>query len=200
MPERRRETQPIVGFPVDLAWQCSSKVDIEFSNVVSGPPSRGRGLGVLFQYKIGEDAGVRKSFTLLMALAMLISPEAASAFPIEHPTMQYAPAVNSAIEQVVYRRRTTVRHNTTVRRGPRGGTVVRRNTTVRRNTVARRTVVARPVRPWVRRPYYGRVVAGVALGTVVAVAATRAPAAPASNLCWYWSNSSQTRGYWDYCR
>jgi len=53
------------------------------------------------------------------------------------------------------------------------------------------------VRPWRRRPYYGRVVAGVALGTVFA--ATVVPRAPASGLCWYWSNPAQTHGYWDYC-
>jgi hypothetical protein len=53
------------------------------------------------------------------------------------------------------------------------------------------------VRPWVRRPYFGAVVAGVTLGTVIA--ATAIPPAPSSDLCWYWSNSSRTRGYWDYC-
>lgn len=54
------------------------------------------------------------------------------------------------------------------------------------------------VRPWVRRPYYGTVVAGVALGTIIAVSSI--PPAPSSDLCWYWSNSSQTQGYWDYCQ
>ena len=53
------------------------------------------------------------------------------------------------------------------------------------------------VRPWRRRPYYGSVVAGVALGTVIAAAAV--PRAPASDLCWYWSNPARTHGYWDYC-
>ena len=62
-----------------------------------------------------------------------------------------------------------------------------------------RPVVARgAVRPWVRRPYFGTVVAGVALGTIVTTSTV--PAAPASNLCWYWADSSKTRGYWDYCR
>ena len=58
--------------------------------------------------------------------------------------------------------------------------------------------VVRPVRPWVRRPYYGTLVAGVTLGTVIA--ASTIPPAPSSDLCWYWSNSSKTRGYWDYCQ
>jgi len=55
-------------------------------------------------------------------------------------------------------------------------------------------------RPWVRRPYYGRVIAGVALGTIIAVtAAGLVPRRPAPDLCWYWSDPYQTRGYWDYC-
>jgi hypothetical protein len=54
------------------------------------------------------------------------------------------------------------------------------------------------VRPWVRRPYFGTVVGGVALGTLIA--ATAVPAVPAPGLCWYWTDSSQTQGYWDYCQ
>jgi hypothetical protein len=80
------------------------------------------------------------------------------------------------------------------------------NRNVNRNVNVNRAVVGgvggvavvRPIRPWVRRPYYGTVVAGVALGTVIA--ASTIPTAPSSNLCWYWSNSSHTRGYWDYCQ
>jgi hypothetical protein len=78
----------------------------------------------------------------------------------------------------------------------RGGAAVGGAAAVRRTSVA----VARPVRPWVRRPYYGRVVGGVALGTLIAVSAGAVPAAPASDLCWYWADPSQTQGYWDYCR
>jgi len=26
------------------------------------------------------------------------------------------------------------------------------------------------------------------------------PAAPAPNMCWFWADSTQTSGYWDYCR
>src|SRR5262249_35451392 len=55
-------------------------------------------------------------------------------------------------------------------------------------------------RPWVRRPYYGRIIAGVGLGTIIAVAAAGAvPARPAADLCWYWADPYRTRGYWDYC-
>jgi hypothetical protein len=55
-------------------------------------------------------------------------------------------------------------------------------------------------RPWSRRPYYGTIIAGVALGTIVTVAAVGlVPARPAPNLCWYWADPYRNRGYWDYC-
>jgi hypothetical protein len=87
---------------------------------------------------------------------------------------------------------------------------VNRNANVDRNVNINRNIarvgvggvggvgVVRPVRPRVRRPYYGTVIAGITLGTIIA--ATAVPAAPGPDLCWYWSNSSQTRGYWDYCK
>jgi hypothetical protein len=56
------------------------------------------------------------------------------------------------------------------------------------------------VRPWVKKPHYGQVVAGVALGTiVVASGAGVVPVAPAPHLCWYWTNPVKDKGYWDYC-
>jgi hypothetical protein len=97
--------------------------------------------------------------------------------------------------------------STTAVRGPRGNVAVRSNTAakgprgnvaVRGGTAVRANAVVRPVRPWVSRPYYGTVVGGIALGTIIA--ATVVPTAPADNLCWYWSNSSHSRGYWDYCQ
>lgn len=63
--------------------------------------------------------------------------------------------------------------------------------------------VVRPVivQPWRPRPHYGTLIAGVALGTLVTAAAVGSvPAAPASNVCWYWADSSMVQGYWDYCR
>src|SRR5262245_31331915 len=55
-------------------------------------------------------------------------------------------------------------------------------------------------RPWVRRPYYGTIVAGVALGTIITVAAVGlVPPRPAPNLCWYWADPYGNVGYWDYC-
>jgi len=66
----------------------------------------------------------------------------------------------------------------------------------------RNITVSRPYgfggyRRWEKRPYFGIVVAGVTLGSVVA--ATAVPPSPASNLCWYWADQGGTRGYWDYC-
>jgi hypothetical protein len=50
----------------------------------------------------------------------------------------------------------------------------------------------------VRRPYFGTIVGGVALGALIA--ATAVPVTPADGLCWYWVDPSQTQGYWDYCQ
>jgi len=62
-------------------------------------------------------------------------------------------------------------------------------------------VFVRGYRPFYRRPWFGTVVGGVALGTIVTAAAIgAAPAyAPAPGLCWYWADPSLTTGYWDYC-
>lgn len=71
--------------------------------------------------------------------------------------------------------------------------------TAKRATVAvNSTEVARPVRPWVQQPYYGSRFDGVVLGSVVA--ANTVPMSPSVDLCWYWSNSARTRGYWDFCQ
>lgn len=55
-------------------------------------------------------------------------------------------------------------------------------------------------RPWYRRPYYGTIIGGIALGTIVAATAYGlAPPRPRPDLCWYWADEFQSRGYWDYC-
>jgi hypothetical protein len=30
-------------------------------------------------------------------------------------------------------------------------------------------------------------------------AAGTVPVAPAENMCWFWADSAQVNGYWDYC-
>jgi len=64
-----------------------------------------------------------------------------------------------------------------------------------------RPAFVRAYRPFYRRPWFGTVVGGVALGTILTVAAVgTAPAyAPAPDLCWFWADPSLTSGYWDYC-
>jgi hypothetical protein len=118
---------------------------------------------------------------------------------------------------------------TTVARGPRGGTAFRRTTAVRgpRGGVAvrRTTAVSRPgyrgggvrraavVRPgwrgggvrWARPGNYwwrpgGAIAAGAAIGFVTAATAVAwAGAAPAPNMCWYYTDASRTQGFWDAC-
>jgi len=117
-----------------------------------------------------------------------------------------------AVETVALRKSVTVTRHVAVRH--RGVTVRTRHVAVRHRGVAARrthvavgrrgavavksTAVVRPVRPWVLQPYYGTVFDGVTLGAVIA--ATAVPTSPSIDLCWYWSNSSQTRGYWDFCQ
>jgi hypothetical protein len=84
-------------------------------------------------------------------------------------------------------------------RGPNGGTAVRSPYGGAAAVGPNGGVAVRGAiyRPYVRAPYYGAVVAGVALGTVIAVSAP--PPVPAPGLCWFWSNPAGTQGYWDYC-
>ena len=57
---------------------------------------------------------------------------------------------------------------------------------------------ARPGRYWWRPG--GAIAAGAAIGFVsAATAAAWAGAAPAANMCWYYTDPSQTQSFWDYC-
>ncbi|ABE63744.1 hypothetical protein Nham_2986 [Nitrobacter hamburgensis X14] len=92
--------------------------------------------------------------------------------------------------------------------GRRGG-VAHRSRTVVRPGVGRRYVgPVRPVRPvgrWVRPARYwwpvgGAVAAGAAVGFVTAATASAwAGAPPAPGYCWYYTDSSRTKGFWDAC-
>ena len=117
-----------------------------------------------------------------------------------------------AIETAALRRDVRVTRHVAVRH--RGVAVRTRHVAIRHRGVAARrthaavggrgavavksTTVVRPVRPWVQQPYYGAVFDGVTLGAVIA--ANAVPTLPSIDVCWYWSNSSKTRGYWDFCQ
>jgi hypothetical protein len=102
-----------------------------------------------------------------------------------------------------------VRSGTVVRTGPvvRGGTVVRSGAVVtgpRGNVAAvgRTTVVApgRWSRPgWYRWPRGGAMAAGAAIGYLAAASAVAYGPPPEPGMCWYYTNVSHTRGFWDYC-
>jgi hypothetical protein len=84
-------------------------------------------------------------------------------------------------------------------RGPYGGAAVRTpyGAAAVRAPYGGGAVYVRGVRPWVAAPYYGSVVAGVAIGAIIAT--TAVPPAPSPQLCWFWSSPAQNQGYWDYC-
>jgi hypothetical protein len=65
--------------------------------------------------------------------------------------------------------------------------------------------IVRPGRPWVRPPSYywrpgGAIVAGAAIGFVAATSVgAHAGAAPGPGYCWYYTDLSMTKGFWDVC-
>ncbi len=127
----------------------------------------------------------------------LLSTDSSIALPASPAAILSAAALNDLTTEVRARAggRTSVRRSAVV--GRRG---------VTRSPVARRSgpSVGRarvwPVTPWAWKPYFGTVVAGATLGTIIAVAtAGTAPTTPAANVCWYWTDQSQTKGYWSYC-
>jgi hypothetical protein len=149
----------------------------------------------------------------LLATAVLLEPLAALAAPAAPAGILQAAGAIRLDTEVRYVRRTTVvrrpggavRHTTVVRR-PVG--TVRHTTVVRRpGGVVRRTTVVRGggVR-WVRPGRYwwrpgAAIAAGAAIGFVSATAAAAwAGAAPGPNLCWYYTDPSQRRGFWDACQ
>jgi hypothetical protein len=163
---------------------------------------------------------------VLLALGVVSLLEGTNAMVVPPSDLQPALATPAAVETVALRKDRTVTRHVVVRHrgthvrtrhvasGHRRVAVRTRHVAVRHRAVAtrkthvavaRRTAVAakspevvRPVRPWVRQPYYGSVFDGVTLGAIVA--ATTVPTSPSFDLCWYWASSSQSRGYWDFCQ
>ena len=155
---------------------------------------------------------------VLLALGVVSLQAGTNAMVVPPSGLQPALATPAIAETVALRKdRTVTRHVVVRHRGTKVRTrhvavrhraVATRRTHVavaKRSAVARRSAVAakstevvRPVRPWVRQPYYGSVFDGLTLGAIVA--ATAVPTSPSLDVCWYWSNSSQTRGYWDFCQ
>ena len=70
---------------------------------------------------------------------------------------------------------------------------------LRAPAVVRRHAIIRRRAPNWRGRFWGHVVFGVTLGTVLTVAANAVPVAPDPSLCWTWTNEDLTRGYWYYC-
>jgi hypothetical protein len=130
-----------------------------------------------------------------------------------NPTRALTDSVVSPV--VVVRRGGAVYHGG-VYRGPHGG--VYRGGTVYRGGVYRGGVYrggAYAVRPgyrpgywggWARPGWYswpagGAIAAGAAIGVIgAAAAASWAGPAPGPGLCWYYTDPSQQRGFWDACR
>lgn len=56
-------------------------------------------------------------------------------------------------------------------------------------------------RRWSRRNYYGTIIGGIALGTLLAGSSyyAYAHAPPGPGLCWFWADPYEREGYWDYC-
>ena len=111
----------------------------------------------------------------------------------------------------------TVRRSGTVRNF-RPGRTIQANPTLRRGAVrSGRTFVHRrgyrpagykrwhprhlAYRKWHRRPYYGYIVGGIALGSIFAASYyyDYAYEPPAPGLCWFWADPYEQTGYWDYC-
>jgi hypothetical protein len=106
-------------------------------------------------------------------------------------------AVGSPAQLVTKAKKDGAKKNITVKKN----VTVKKTVYVKKNVyVNKKVYVDRPVKRWSRKPHYGNVVAGVARGTMLGVAAVGiAPPPPGPNLCWYWTNPAKNRGYWDYC-
>ena len=78
---------------------------------------------------------------------------------------------------------------------------VNRNRDVNRNVNINRNVnvtVKHRGYGW-RGVHWGAVAFGVTMGAIITVAANTPPPPPDPSLCWTWTNSARTTGYWYYC-
>jgi hypothetical protein len=82
---------------------------------------------------------------------------------------------------------------------PGGGGNINRNVNVNRNVNRNVNVSVKHRGYGWRGARWGAVVFGVTLGTAIIVAANTPPYPPDPSLCWTWSNSALTSGYWYYC-
>jgi hypothetical protein len=148
------------------------------------------------------DAIMRKPFLVFIATAVALTMGTAMAGPLSVPSQPVVSGDNGMLVTVAKK---VVKKKKTVKKTNKNGKVTKKTTTskktVKYNNNRRYSarVTYRPYRAWNRRPYYGSVVAGVTIGTVLVVSASRIPVQPDPDVCWYWSNNAMTRGYWDYC-
>jgi hypothetical protein len=134
------------------------------------------------------------------------------------PLPPYSAALHSDSNQA---EPVAIRHRgTTIARGPRGGMVAHHHRTVVRpgvrpvHPIARPGVrpgvrpvhpIVRPGRPWVRPARYywrpgGAIAAGAAIGFLAATSVgAYAGVAPGLGYCWYYTDPSFTKGFWDVC-
>ena len=134
------------------------------------------------------------SFSLAVLLGLSIAPKAFGWGAVSGPNggaAYHGPAGGTAVRTPSGAAAVSGPAGAAAVRGPAGATAVRGP------YVAGGVGYVGGVRPWVRAPYYGAVVAGVTIGAMVA--ATTVPPAPAPALCWFWSSPAQNQGYWDYC-
>ena len=151
---------------------------------------------------------IRRTAILSVVTAVLASTAVGVSTPANaltgpFPGSKLQNLVSTNVEPVV-----VVRRGGAVARGPRGGVAAVGRTTVVRPPGVRpgvRTVVRPGYGPRYVRPAYrwgpgGAIAAGAALGFVAAgTAAAWAGAAPAPGYCWYYTDPSQTQGFWDVC-
>jgi hypothetical protein len=142
----------------------------------------------------------RTFFALVLSSAAIVlaqSPASALGAPGAGVLQSQIKQNSDVITVYVVRRGAAVRRRTVV--GPRGGVASR--TVVRRGAVVRPGVRGAWVRPgWYRWAPGGAIAAGAAIGFVTAATAVAwAGAPPAPGYCWYYSDPSRTKGFWDAC-